>query len=84
MFVPNPSKKIPKKIAKKIKKLQNHFPALFIAKMGGDMPKKRKKKNFNPEFCSYLAWGRKFRKKIAKKFKKLKNLFPALFLAKMG
>ena len=52
--------------------------------MGGDRPKKREKKNFSPEFRSYLAWGRKFPKKIAKKFKKLKNHFPALFLAKTG
>ena len=51
--------------------------------MGGDRPK-REKKNFSPEFCSYLARGRKFRKKIAKEFKKLKNHFLALFLAKTG
>ena len=31
-FILYPGKKIPKKIAKKFKKLKNHFPALFIAK----------------------------------------------------
>ena len=51
--------------------------------MGGDRPK-REKKNFSPEFRTYLARGRKFRKKIAKEFKKLKNHFLALFLAKTG
>ena len=31
-FIPNPDKKIPKKIAKKFKKLKKFFPALFLAK----------------------------------------------------
>ena len=33
-FILDPGKKIPKKIAKKLKKLKNLFPALFIAKTG--------------------------------------------------
>ena len=33
-FILNPGKKIPKKIAKKFKKLKNFFPALFLAKTG--------------------------------------------------
>ena len=37
-----------KKKAKKIKKLKNLFPALFLAKMGGVRPKKREKKNLVP------------------------------------
>ena len=41
-FILDPGKKIPKKIVKKLKKLQNHFPALFLAKTGGDRLKKRK------------------------------------------
>ena len=32
-FILDPGKKIPKKIAKKFKKLKNLFPALFLAKM---------------------------------------------------
>jgi len=55
-------KKIPKKIAKKFKKLTNLFPALILAKTGWDRPKKRGK-YFSPEFRSYSARGRKFRKK---------------------
>jgi len=33
-FVHDPGKKIPKKIAKKFKKLKNIFPALFLSKPG--------------------------------------------------
>ena len=63
------------------KNKKNPFPALFLAKMGLDRPRKREK-NFSPEFHSYSTRARKFRKKITKKFKKLKNLFLALFIAK--
>ena len=55
-------KKIPKKIAKKLKRLKNLFPTLFLAKTGRDRPRKREK-NFTPEFHSYLTQARKFRKK---------------------
>ena len=55
-------KKIPKEIAKKLKKLKNLFPTLFLAKTGRDMPRKREK-NFTPEFNSYSTQARKFRKK---------------------
>ena len=47
---------------KKIRKLKNPFPALFLAKMGCDRPWKREK-NFRPEFRSYSTRGRKFQKK---------------------
>ena len=43
-FIFDPGKKIPKKIEKKIKKLKNIFPAIFLVKTGIDRPKKRKKK----------------------------------------
>ena len=33
-FMLDPGKKIPKKIAKKLKKLRNIFPTLFLAKTG--------------------------------------------------
>ena len=52
-------KKIPKKIAKKLKRLKNLFPTLFLAKTGRDRPRKRKK-NFTPEFHSYTTQARKF------------------------
>ena len=76
-------KKIPKKIAKKFKKLKNLFPELFLAKTGVDRPKNREKKIL-PRFSFIIGLGKKIPKKIAKKFKKLKNLFPALFLAITG
>ena len=82
-FILGLGKKIPKKIAKKFKKLKNLFPALYLAKTGCDKPRKRKKK-FSPELCSYPTRARKFKQKIGKIIKKLKNFFPALFLAKMG
>ena len=33
-FIQDPGKKIPKEMAKKLKKLKNPFPALFLAKTG--------------------------------------------------
>ena len=33
-FILDPGKKIPKKLVKKLKKLQNLFPTLFLAKTG--------------------------------------------------
>ena len=61
-FMLDPSKKIPKKIVRKFKKLLNLFPALFLAKTGWDKTKKWKQ-NFTPEFGSYSTRARKFRKK---------------------
>ena len=60
-------KKIPKKIAKILKKLNNLFPTLFLAKTGWDRPRKREK-NFTAEFRSYSTQARKFRKKWQKNF----------------
>ena len=57
------------KIAKKLKKLKNLFPTLFLAKTGWDRPGKREKK-FTPEFCLYSTQARKFRKKWQKIWKK--------------
>ena len=61
-----------KKIAKKFKKLKNHFSALFLAKTGVDRPKSREKKIL-PRFPFVLGLGKKIPKKIAKRFKKLKK-----------
>ena len=57
----DPGKNIPKKIFKKIKKLKNLFPALFLAKTGCDSPGKSEKK-FSPEFRSHSTRARKFQK----------------------
>ena len=61
-FIVGTGKKIPKKIAKKFKKLKNIFPELLLAKTRWDTPRKREK-NFSPEFRSYTTRVRNFRKK---------------------
>ena len=43
-FILDPGKKIPKKIAKNLKKLKNLFLALFHGKISLDWPRKGKKK----------------------------------------
>ena len=88
VFVPNsvhtqPGEENFEKNRKKIKKLKNLFPELFLAKTGVDRPKKREKKILS-RFPFILGLGKKNSKKIEKKFKKLKNLFPVLYLAKTG
>ena len=79
----DPSKKIPKKIAKKLKKLKNLFPILFLAKRGWHRPRKREKK-FTPEFRSYSTQARKFWKKIAKKLKKIKKSLSDIIFSQNG
>ena len=76
--------KIPKKIAKKLKKLKNTIPSFSFNPNWDEIGRERGKKNFSPEFLSYSTLARKFRKKIAKKFEKLINLFSTLFLSKTG
>ena len=62
-FIVDPCKEIPKKKAKKFKKLKKKpFPALLLAKTGQYRPRKREI-NFRPEFRSYLTRATKFRKK---------------------
>ena len=71
MFILGPGKKIEKKNSKKIQKIKNLFPALFVDKTGWDRPRKRKK-NFRPEFYSYPTQAKKFQKKNSKKIQKFK------------
>ena len=61
----DPGKKIPQKIVRKIKKLKNLFPALFLAKTGQERPKKWKQK-----FYSRIPFIVDQRKKISKKIVK--------------
>ena len=82
-FILDPGKKVPTEKAKKLKKLKNSFPALYLAKIGDEIGREREKKILVLNSV-HTRPGKKIAKKIAKKFKKLKNLFPALFLAKMG
>ena len=72
-LVPNsvrtqPGKENSEKNSKKIQKIKNPFPELFLAKMGLDRPRKREK-NFSPEFRSYSTRARNFRKKKQKNSK---------------
>ena len=58
---------------KKIQKVKNLFPVLFLAKTGWDGPRKREK-NFSSKFCSYPTRARKFqKKKNSKKIQKIKK-----------
>ena len=69
----DPGLEIPKKNRKKIQKVKNLFPALFLAKTGWDGPRKREK-NFSHKFRSYPTRARKFqKKKKSKKIQKIKK-----------
>ena len=68
----DPGKKIPKKIAKKLKKLKNLFPAFFLSKTGWDRLRKRKKKILVPN--SVQTWRRQENsEKNSKKIQKPKK-----------
>ena len=66
-------------MAKKIQKLKNLFPALFLGKMGDEIDREREKKILVPNFVHTRPRQENFEKN---RKKKLKNLFPELFLAK--
>ena len=68
-FILDPGKKIPKKIAKKLKKLKKPLSDIIFCQNGIRQAEKEKK-NFTPEFRSCSTQARKFRKKMAKKLKK--------------
>ena len=68
-FLPDPGKNIPKKIAKKFKKLKNIIPAIFLSKPGRDRPGKREKKNLVPNSVPTRP-GLKNSKKNSKKIPK--------------
>ena len=72
-----------KKIAKKLKKLENTIIASFQAKIGWEMPRKRekKKKLFR---CVPTRPVIENSKKKAKKFKNFENTFIAFLQAKIG
>ena len=74
ILVPNsvhtrPGQENSEKNSKKIRKIKNLFPALFLAQTGWDRPRKRKKKNLDPNFVPTepkLENSRKNSKKIQK------------------
>ena len=82
MFMLDRWREIPKKIAKKFKKLKKLFPALFLAKMGWDRTRKREK-NFRPEFRSWSTRARKFRKMI-KKNQQIKKPISGIIFSQNG
>ena len=71
--MPNPSKKIPTKIAKKFKKLKKLISALFLSKRI-EWGREREKKILAPNSVHIRA-GQENSEKIAKKFKNLFLLF---------
>ena len=82
-FILDPGKKIPKKIAKILKKIKK---PLF-----GNIPSQNRMRQAEKERTKFqsripfiLDPVKKIPKKIAKKFKTIKYLFPALFIAKTG
>ena len=80
-FILDPSKKIPKKIAKKLKQLKKPLSDIIFCQNEMRQAEKEKKKNLLPNSV-HTRLGQENFEKVANKFKKLKNLFPTLFLAK--
>ena len=68
-FILKPGKKIPKKRAKKFKKLKTSFRQYFQPKQGTRQAEKAKKTNFSHKFRSFSSRARKFRKKGQKNSK---------------
>ena len=48
-FLPDPQQGIPKKMAKKLKKLKNTIMASFQNKKNGEAPRKSEKKNYRSD-----------------------------------
>ena len=81
-FKPDSGKKIPKRIAKKLKKLKKPLSDINSSQNGFRQDEKEKK-NFTPECCSYSTKTRKFQKN-SKKIEKIKKPLSTLLLAKTG
>ena len=76
-------KKIPKKIAKKLKKLKKPLSDFIFCQNGMSQAETEKKEILLPNSV-HTRLGQENSEKVANKLKKLKNLFPTLFLAKTG
>ena len=81
-FLDDPDKKIPKKIAKKFKKIKKHHSIIFFYPNGEEIGRERKKKIYRISFLHNPR--KKTQRKNSKILKKLKNLIPTLFLFKPG
>ena len=77
----DPAKKIPNKIAKKLKKIKKPLSGIFASQYGDEIGRKGWKKILVPNFVH--TWpGEENSENDSKKIHKLKNLILALFLAK--
>ena len=82
-FILDPAKKISKKIVKIFKKFKNHFPTLFLAKMGWDRPRKRKKKILLPNSVQ-TQLGQENSEKNSKKIEKIKKPLSDIIFSQNG
>ena len=81
-FLPNPLQRIPKKIAKKFKKLKNTIMASFQAKIGWEGLEREKIKIIVP-ISSCPTQNREFQKN-SKKIKKIKKYHYGFFSSQNG
>ena len=81
-FILDPGKKIPKKIVKQLKKLKNHFPTFFLAKMGWDSPRKSEK-ILLPNFVQ-TRLGQENSEKNSKKIEKIKKPLSDIIFSQNG
>ena len=82
-FLPDPSYRSPKEIAKKFKKFKKHRLGFISSRNKSGQAKKEREKFFSSE-SFLLDLSKRIPKKIAKKFKKLKNIIQASFQAETG
>ena len=81
-FILDSGKKIPKKIANKLKKLKNLFPTLFLAKTGWDWPRKKKKILLPNSVQTRL--GQENSEKNSKKIEKIKKPLSDIIFSQNG
>ena len=82
-FILDPAKKIPKKIVKKFKKFKNDFLTLFLAKMGWDRARKRKKKKLLPNSVQ-TRLEQENSEKNSKKIEKIKKPLSDIIFSQNG
>ena len=82
----DPGEKIPRENAKKFKKLKNNFPALFLAKTGGDRIRQAEKeiKVFQARIPLILDPGEQIPKKNSKKIQKIEKQLSGVIFSQNG
>ena len=81
-FILHQGKKIPKKIAKKLKKLKNLFPTLFLAKTGMRQAKKKRKILVSNSIHTQTELENS--KKNSKKIQKIKKVYSGIISIQNG